>query len=31
MLLVGIIDDIGIIYKINKLIEEKKDWKSEDR
>jgi|GEM_PF-6356862 hypothetical protein len=31
MLLAGIIDDIGIIYKINKLIEEKKYRKSEDR
>lgn len=31
MLLAGIIDDIGIIYKINKLIEEKKYRKSQDR
>jgi hypothetical protein len=30
MLLAGIIDDIGIIYKINKLIEEKKYRKSQD-
>ena len=31
MLLAGIIDDIEIIYKINKLIEEKKYRKSQDR
>ena len=31
MLLAGIIDDIGTIYIINKLIEEKKDRKTQDR